>query len=70
MHIFFVGRGQLRGTEKEVNNRLQVTDDDLVEAAKLIGRLEEVANRFESAAKKLLPAIEHRIEERRNNYAK
>jgi hypothetical protein len=42
----------------------QSTHAQLVEVAQLVGRLNEVAERFEHAADRLIPAIEQREQER------
>jgi hypothetical protein len=61
MRFGFLGRG--REYEEDVAKETQSTEGDFVEIGKLIGRLEEVANRFERAVDEVLPVIERQLEQ-------
>lgn len=58
------GRWRRRRTNGEA--QAQSTQAQLLEVAQLVGRLNEVADRFEHAADRLIPAIE-REQERKDS---
>jgi hypothetical protein len=60
MRFTFLGRGSER--ESITDKVEKKTENDFVKIGKMIGRLEEVATRFEQAADEILPMIERHIE--------